>query len=465
MDSKRVVHRTLMGENHTPFALARKLGARAILESAATAGGRSRYSILLLEEAFRIVQEEEGIFLLRQGERRELSSSDVLDEMEKIASGFESLEVPFPVGGVGYLSFEFAQFCDSVKIAKRTDPLELPLACFLFGHVFAVFDHHTDRIHLIGVNYGGGDDIPLETALDRVEKRINDLDFNHMVDQPGTYPAIVASSREERESYKMAVSRIRGEVVKGNLLQAVPSRRVEIATEMPSLEAYRILRSQNPSPYMFYLDFGNFQLFGASPEAQVTVRHGKAVVRPIAGTRRRGKTAAEDETLAKDLLGDEKERAEHLMLVDLARNDLGRVCVPGSVNVSEMMGVEKFSQVMHIVSRVEGTLASGKTAADAVRATFPAGTVSGAPKIQAINTISKLEKFPRSFYAGLVGYLEPDENFDSCIVIRSALKKENRLILQAGAGVVFDSNPERELEETDEKLRAMALAVGVEVRQ
>jgi anthranilate synthase component 1 len=296
-----------------------------------------------------------------------------------------------------------------------------------------------------------------------VETKINDLNFNYMMEKTESYPAIIASSKEESDAYKTAVSRMRQEVIKGNLLQGVPSRRLEIATEMPALEAYRTLRSSNPSPYQFYLDFGAWQLFGASPEVQVKVQNGRVTLRPIAGTRRRGRNESEDRELAAELLSDEKERAEHLMLVDLGRNDLGRVCDVGTVEVTEMMGIEKYSKVMHIVSQVEGKLSSGKSSADVIRATFPAGTVSGAPKIQAVKTIAALEAMPRSFYAGLVGYLEPNGCLDSCITIRSALKKENRLFLQAGGGVVYDSNPERELEETNEKLRALALAAGVEI--
>ena len=284
-----------------------------------------------------------------------------------------------------------------------------------------------------------------------------------MMEQKKDYPAIVASGSEATESYKEAVKAIRKEIIKGNLLQAVPSRRLEIATEMPALEAYRSLRSSNPSPYLFYLNYGNFQLFGASPEVHVKVKQGRVILRPIAGTRRRGATEAEDRALAAELLADEKERAEHIMLVDLGRNDLGRVCQIGTVEVTESMVIEKYSRVMHIVSQVEGMLQDGKTAADVIRATFPAGTVSGAPKIQAVKTVAGLEKMPRSFYAGLVGYLEPGGSLDTCIAIRCAVKQENRLFLQAGGGVVYDSSPERELEETNEKLRAMALVSGIKV--
>ena len=557
--------RTLPGEKHTPFGLARKLNAKVILESSSLSRGRERYSVLLVQEAFQIHQEPNGIIMLRGKERRVMTeysppapshapagpgagptgqasppaegspgagptgqapnpahpglsshphqapsaaasrvtpqnpaqtaptspypgphapgghpgspgsapagpaasgtrTPDILDTLQSIAARHARTETeyPFPAGGIGFLSFEFAARCDAVHIPPRPDPLGLPLAAFIFGHVYVIFDHYTDRVHLIGINYGE-DDIDLEKALDDTEARINDLNFNYMMEQTALYPAIVASTREESESYKAAVAKFRREIIKGNLLQGLPSRRLEIATEMPAIEAYRSLRSANPSPYQFYLDFGPYQLFGASPEVHVKVQNDRVLLRPLAGTRRRGANEAEDRALAAELLADPKELAEHLMLVDLGRNDLGRVCNVGSVEVTEMMNIEKYSKVMHIVSQVEGTLSPGKTAADVIRATFPAGTVSGAPKIQAVNTIAAMESVPRSFYAGLVGYLEPNGSLDTCITIRSALKKENRLFLQAGAGVVYDSNPERELEETNEKLRALALAAGVEV--
>jgi len=465
--SGSVALRTLPGEKHTPFGLARKLDAKVILESSSLSRGRERYSLLLVEEAFQVRQEGDDVVLIRGPERRSIAGEgeDILDVLTSIAERNSDVdaECPFPAGGIGFLSFEFAARCDAMTVSDRPDPLGLPLAAFLFGHVYVVFDHYTDLVHLIGVNYGGDDDIDLEKALDRTEQRIKDLNFNYMMEQPTEYPAIIASSREESEAYKTAVSKVRQEVIKGNLLQAVPSRRLEIATEMPALEAYRALRSSNPSPYQFFLDFGPWQLFGASPEVHVKVQGDRVILRPIAGTRRRGRTEAEDRSLAAELLADEKERAEHLMLVDLGRNDLGRVCDVGSVEVTEMMTIEKYSKVMHIVSQVEGRLSAGKSASDVIRATFPAGTVSGAPKIQAVKTIAGIEAMPRSFYAGLVGYLEPGGSLDTCITIRSALKKENRLFLQAGGGVVYDSNPERELEETNEKLRALALAAGVEV--
>jgi len=463
--SELFLARTLAGEKYTPFGLAGKLNSKVILESSSLSRGRERYSLLLVQEAFQVWQEGKTIILRKGSERRVMEGRDILDVLVEIASrhGDFRTDFPFPAGGIGFLSFEFASFCDSFGLPNRPDSLGLPLAAFIFGHVYVVFDHYTDQIHLIGLNYEKENKIDLEKALDDVEARIGDLNFNYMVEKLTEYPAIIASSIQESEDYKEAVSRVRQEIIKGNLLQAVPSRRLEIATQMTAFDVYRTLRSSNPSPYQFYLDFGPWQLFGTSPEMHVKVRNRRVILRPIAGTRRRGKNEAEDRSLASELTADEKEKAEHLMLVDLGRNDLGRICKVGTVEVSKSMVIEKYSKVMHMVSQVEGDLADDKNAIDAIRATFPAGTVSGAPKIQAVKTIASLEKMTRGFYAGLVGYLESGESLDTCITIRSALKKENRLFLQAGGGIVYDSNPDRELEETNEKLRAIAAAAGVKV--
>ena len=465
MSTANVLLRTIPGERFTPYTLARKLNARVLLESASFHRGRERYSILLLQPAFTIQERQGAITLTRAGRRFRLNSSgrDILDVLRYFADQHteESHPFPFPAGGVGYLSYEYAAKFDTVRLQRKADSLDLPDAYFVFGHVFVVFDHYTDSLTLVGVNYREHR-IDLEQALDETERRIDDLDFNFMAASRSHPDAKVCGSRDE-EWYLDGVEFLRGEIIKGNLFQAVLSRRLVIETELAALEAYRSLRSSNPSPYMFYLDYGDFQLFGASPEVHVKVTDGRAMMRPIAGTRRRGKDHREDVALQEDLLSDEKELAEHLMLVDLARNDLGRVAQAGTVEMTERNVIERYSHVMHIVSQVEADLRPGLTGADAVRATFPAGTVSGAPKIQAMETLDALESETRGFYAGIVGYMEPNGTLDSCISIRSAVKKGNRLVLHAGAGIVYDSVPQSEYEETQNKLRALAAAVGVQL--
>lgn len=459
------VLRTIPGERFTPYTLARKLDASVLLESASFHRGRERYSILLLQPAFTVQERRGEMLMTRDGSRLRLRSSgrDVLDVLRYFADQHAGARhpFPFPAGGIGYLSYEYATRFDSVRLERKSDSLELPDAWFVFGHVFVVFDHYTDSLILLGVNYHEHR-IDLQRALDETERRINDLDFNFMTAAPAQPAAQVTGSGDE-EWYLDGVEFLRGEIIKGNLFQAVLSRRLVIDTPLPALEAYRNLRSTNPSPYMFYLDYGEFQLFGASPEVHVKVAGGRALMRPIAGTRRRGADQREDEALQEDLLSDEKELAEHLMLVDLARNDLGRVSRPGSVAVTERNVIEHYSHVMHIVSQVESDLQAGLNGTHAVRATFPAGTVTGAPKIQAMETLDALESETRGFYAGIVGYVEPGGSLDSCIAIRSAVKQGNRLVLHAGAGIVYDSVPRREYEETQNKLRALTAAVGVKL--
>ena len=454
------------GDRFTPYTLARKLKAKMILESSSFKKGKERYSLLMAVEAFKVIQRGDEITMEYDEKRVRMNDKgkDILDVLMYFGNQHTPLhqDLPVPAGGIGYLSYEFAARCDTIRFLPKEDRLGLPDGCFLFGHVYLVFDHYTDIIYLIGLNYDEHE-IDLETAVRATEEKMNDLDFNYLAADSKSYPAEFGEDEGAKMRFLDGVRKVKEEIVKGNLLQGVLSRRLYVKTAIPALEAYRNLRSKNPSPYLFYLDFGDYQLFGSSPEVHVKVKDGRAMIRPLAGTRRRGGSAAEDQALEAELLADEKERAEHLMLVDLARNDLGRICAPGSVQVTKYMEVERYSHVMHIVSEVTGELSPGSTGIDAVRATLPAGTVSGAPKISAIEILDRLEAEPRRFYAGMVGYIEADGSLDSCITIRSALKMGETMVLQAGAGVVYDSIPEREYEETNEKLRALAEVLGLEV--
>lgn len=450
------VYLSLEGERYTPFSLAKKLGAKAILESASFSQGATRFSILMLEEAFHVVEDENGVALLIDGERKPFPANDILDALELIACENEKPKnIPLPASGIGFLSYEFCARCDSIHLQKQEDSLQIPESEFTVGHIYIVFDHFTDTLHVFGLNYNEHE-IDLEKAIGKMRKKLSNLDFSYLETPEDNYPCrVITDLQKSHDEYVHCVAEIKKHIVAGDIIQAVPSRRLQMESEMPAIDVYRRLRTLNPSPYLLYIDFGNYQLVGSSPESLVRSRQGKSSIRPIAGTIRRGKNEAEDEFLKEKLSHDPKERAEHLMLVDLARNDLGRVSEPGTVKVTRNMECEPFSHVIHLVSEVEGKTQKDLKPIQVLRSAFPAGTVSGAPKISAIEIVSSLESQKRNFYAGAVGYLEADGDLDFCIAIRCALKQGNRWTLQAGSGIVYASDPEREWEETNEKLGAM----------
>lgn len=463
------IYEKLSGERYTPFSLARKVGAKVILESARFNMGRDRYSILLCEEAFHILQDDDGVAFIVDSRRIPFAGKnssgkgcDILDALLYVAQENELpvKGIPVPASGVGSLGYEFCARCDTINLAPQTDELHIPESEFIVGHLYIVFDHFTETMHIFALNYTEHQ-IDLQKAVAELKKRLGDLDFSYLAppEEPKPCRTVTDLALSERE-YKDKVLALKKEIVAGNIFQAVPSRRLTLECENSALEIYRRLRSVNPSPYLLYLDFGDRQLVGSSPESLVRVREGKASIRPIAGTRRRGKNAAEDEELKQDLLSDNKEKSEHLMLVDLARNDLGRVCKAGSVNVTRFMDCEYFSHVMHLVSDTEGIVREGVKPVQVLRSAFPAGTVSGSPKISAIEILSRLEKVKRRFYAGAIGYLQANGDLDFCIGIRCALKQNATWTLQAGGGIVYDSNPDREWEETNEKLGAMVKVIG-----
>jgi anthranilate synthase component I len=457
----------LPGERYTPFSLAKKFGAKAVLESASFTGGKDRYSILMLDEAFRVIQDDDGVAIVVDGERRPvylMQRGDILDVLQEIAAENpvdpgNGLDFPLPAAGIGYLSYEFCARCDTIHLQKQNDTLGIPESAFIVGHTFIVFDHFSEKICVCAQNYKEHE-IDLKAAVDTIKKRLGDLDFSYMAEPETDFPfEVITDIQQSHDEYVEKVIELKKHIVAGDIIQAVPSRRLRIKSEVPALEIYRRLRSVNPSPYLFYLDFGDFQFTGASPESLVRVRNGEAMIHPIAGTRPRGKNSAEDEKLREELVKDPKERAEHLMLVDLARNDLGRVCSAGSVEVTRFMTTELYSHVIHLVSEVTGKIPDGGQAVKVLRSAFPAGTVSGAPKISAIEILSALETDRRNFYAGGVGYITSNNALDFCIAIRCAVKKDGVWNLQAGGGIVNASEPEREFEETCEKLAAMRTVI------
>ncbi|MFC1517299.1 anthranilate synthase component I [Candidatus Margulisiibacteriota bacterium] len=371
---------------------------------------------------------------------------------------------PFHGGAVGYFSYDSVRCIENIP-CKNKDDLKFPLAQFLLTDTVLVFDHVKHKILVISNALIKNDP---KKAYAKAKKKIDNLiqklkrplPAKKILETTGTIDSKKISSNFEPEGFHNIVRKAKEYIKAGDIFQVVLSQRFEKEYKGDPFKIYRQLRSINPSPYMFYLKFGKTRVIGSSPEILVRLEGRKATVRPIAGTRRRGRTPPEDLALEKDLLSDKKELAEHIMLVDLGRNDLGRVCYPGSVKTNELKSIERYSHVMHIVSNVEGRLLDYKDGFDLLKATFPAGTVSGAPKIRAMEIIDELEPARRGLYAGSVGYFDFSGNLDSCITIRTIIVKDNRAYVQSGAGIVADSDPRREYEETINKAMAMLKCLG-----
>ena len=372
---------------------------------------------------------------------------------------------PLTGGMVGFVGYDAVRRLERLPELTEND-LNLPEMVMLLATDLAALDHHSGTITLIA-NAVNWDDSPerVDAAYDDAVRRLNLMTEELSTEAPPTAsvlrPAEVRMRRRRTsEEFAEAVETAKEAIRAGEAFQVVLSQRFEIDTTADALDIYRVLRTTNPSPYMYLLRLEGFDIVGASPEALVTVREGKATAHPIAGTRWRGADPDEDALLEKDLLGDAKERAEHLMLVDLGRNDLGRVCRPGSVHVVDFFKVERYSHVMHIVSTVTGELDEGRTAFDAMAACFPAGTLSGAPKPRAMELIEELEPTRRGLYGGIVGYLDFAGDGDTAIAIRTALVRDGVAYVQAGAGIVADSNPQAEDTECLNKARAVLAAIA-----
>jgi anthranilate synthase component 1 len=400
---------------------------------------------------------------------------DPLHLLREALAGYVQAQIPglprFSGGLVGYLGYETAAFFEpSVRSSMASDqPANgTPDAIFLLADTLVAFDHAFGRLLLIAntsLDDEGRPDLAGANArLDELQMRLEGpLPVEAALPQRAEVEEL--HSNTSQLDYQAAVREAKEYIAAGDIFQVVLSQRLFRQTQAAPFQIYRQLRRLNPSPYMFYFDFANLageeplRLIGASPEMHVRLEQGVAAIRPIAGTRPRGQAPDEDLRLEQELLADPKERAEHVMLVDLARNDLGRVCEYGTVHVPELMQVERYSHVMHIVSHVEGRLSGQYDAFDLMRATFPAGTVSGAPKVRAMQIIGELESDRRGPYAGAVGYFSFDGTMDTCILIRTLVMEGGLISVQAGAGIVADSDPEREYQETMNKARALAIAI------
>ncbi|KAI9273543.1 anthranilate synthase component I [Helicostylum pulchrum] len=393
----------------------------------------------------------------------EAVNGDPLIPIQKELADIKYVKVPglpsFTGGAVGYIGFDCYQYFEPSIKAEVSDPLGLPDAIFMMCDTLVIFDRVRQIVNVVSHFRSDATD-PEEIAreytkaAEEIETTLSLLNEERIppVPQGPVTLGKEAVSNVGKEGYMGFVSKLKHHIKEGDIFQAVPSQRLARPTDLHPFNVYRHLRSLNPSPYMFYINLKGFTIVGASPEMLTKVQDGVAFTHPIAGTRKRGKTPEEDKALAEDLLSDPKERAEHVMLVDLGRNDINRICKPESVKVDKLMEIEYYSHVMHIVSNVSGKLRDDKTPFDAFRAIFPAGTVSGAPKIRAVELIRTLEKEKRGIYAGSVGYFDYSGGLDTCIAIRTMVFKDGIAYLQAGGGIVYDSVEEDEYQETMNKM-------------
>ena len=462
------VSKPLLADTLTPVSaylrLRRNTSYSFLFESVEGGERLARYSFIGRDPSV-IIQCKEATTTITEDGVTRYSTENFFKIIHDRTSGFLQPTIAslprFTGGLVGCIGYDAVRFIEDIP-ATAPDALHLPDSTLcLFKHVLA-FDHLKHQI-LIIVNVFVDSNIDLRTQYEAAETEIARLEslLHSGGSSSGNFNANVdeVASETSRDEYEQMVRRAKQRITDGDIFQVVLSQRFSLAFDGDSFNVYRALRVINPSPYLYYLDFGGHQIIGSSPELLVRVDHEKAEVYPIAGTRHRGANDEQDKELELDLLADEKEIAEHVMLVDLGRNDLGRVCEAGSVSADQLMFIVRYSHVMHIASRVVGKVAAGTSCTDVLRSTFPAGTVSGAPKIRAMQIIDELEKSRRGIYAGGVGYFDFSGNMDMCIAIRTIVASGNILHFQAGAGIVADSDPGREYQETLNKARVLIEAI------
>ncbi|MBT4798229.1 anthranilate synthase component I [Akkermansiaceae bacterium] len=467
------VYAQLAADFETPVSAFLKLrdGKNAFLfESAESTDASGRWSIVGSQPRWIFTSRGDEVTIERGGEVETRNrEGDVLDEVQRLMSGYKPVThgdaPPFFGGAVGYVGYDAAQQFEPTISKCPEDDLKLPESIFFLADTLVVFDHKLRRLLVVAnamLDEASTPDEAYALAVGRIGSVIGMLDrplhvspLNGLVDIKAPAPR----SNTTQAEYEEMVLKAKDYIAAGDAFQVVPSQRFEADFEGCNIDLYRALRHINPSPYMFVYETPEFSLVGSSPEVHVRSVDGRIDIRPIAGTRWRGETPEEDDALADDLLADEKECAEHVMLIDLARNDVGRISETGTVRVDDQMIVERYSHVMHIVSNVSGRLSPEHSSYDVLRSTFPAGTVSGAPKIRAMQIINSLEKNKRGTYSGAVGYFGWDGNHDSCIALRTCVLKDDKVYIQAGAGVVADSDPTYEYNETVNKAAAMMRAV------
>ena len=446
------------GDELTPVNIFYKLKGKNkfLLESASTVGEEGRYSFMGSQPYMSIHSKGEKVTITKNNETRE-EKGRILDYAEgHLLKDYDKLdlELPFIGGAIGYIGYDVIRQYEKLP-DNNPDELNLPEAYLLFYKEFICYDHFKHTLLLVH-NVFPEEDEDYNKVLNKLNVMkaiIKEQTSNHELIEASPNKETIANY--QKEDFCKMVNKAKEYIVSGDIFQVVLSQRIKIKNEIDPFEIYRRLRRSNPSPYMFYIDFEDYKLAGASPESLVKVTGDKVITNPIAGTRPRGENAKQDEILKKELLKDEKECAEHLMLVDLGRNDIGRISEFGSVKLDKFMEVEVFSHVMHICSKVSGTLKHGLNCFDALASCLPVGTVSGAPKIRAMEIIDELENVRRGIYSGAVGYFSYEGDMDTCIAIRTIVFKDEFAYVQAGAGIVYDSVPEKEYIETLNKTMAL----------
>jgi len=464
------VCREVLADRDTPVSAFLKMEGkpyRFLLESVEGGERWARYSFLGMNPMLMVRSHGPEAEVWESGQWRRVSlAGDPLDLVKELLSRYRpvpSSDLPrFWGGAVGYINYDVVRFLEKLPGTPQDD-LGLPEIVFTVSDTLLIFDNVTHKLKVVALAFLDGSPLQeiYDRACDRIEEVITRLRKASVPDVAPASPAssLVLESSVSKEEFMESVLRAKEYIEAGDVIQVVLAQRLSSETSAPPFDIYRSLRSINPSPYMYFLDVGEFQVIGASPEVLVRLEDGWAEVRPIAGTRRRGATPREDERLEEELRGDPKERAEHIMLVDLGRNDLGRVSQAGTVAVVELMEVERFSHVMHLVSHVRSRLGSGHDEFGLLKACFPAGTVSGAPKVRAMEIIDELEPVRRGLYAGGVGYFGFSGNMEFCIAIRTILLIGRKAYVGVGAGIVADSNPLAEYEETMNKGKALIAAL------
>ena len=469
------VYKEILADLDTPVSAYMKISGGEysfLLESVEGGEKWARYCFLGCDPSIVVSTKGRTLTIIENGKReqREIKSGSPLSAVKEVLARYQpvpSAGLPrFSGGAVGFISYDMVRFFEELP-EQTIDDLDVPDSQFVITDTMLVFDNVSQTIKIISNAFVGGDD-DLSAVYEKTLQKISALEEKLRTPLPKIEPseakegsALSFDSNIEEETFKQAVTRIKEYIYEGDAIQVVLSQRLKFSINKDPFDIYRALRTINPSPYMYYLKFGELQVVGSSPEVLVRLEDEKVEVRPIAGTRKRGKNEEEDLVLEKDLLSDEKELAEHIMLVDLGRNDLGRVAEISTVEVDESFSIERYSHVMHIVSNVRGVLKKGLDCFDVLEAAFPAGTLSGAPKIRAMEIIDELEPTRRGLYGGTVGYISFNGNMDTAIAIRTLLIKGNTAYLGVGAGIVADSMPENEFEETMNKGRALLKAIEV----